>query len=103
LDRHGVVVDTEGRVDVELLGFGLLGGSSFLTEDSDVEFTVVSINVSILVTSVVLLDLFASDVVVRVTSDLFIKGLLVSFKIVHSYPEFSVITFCNCYGSCRVI
>ena len=103
MDRHGVVIDTEGRIDVELLGFGLLGGSPFLTEDSDVEFTVVSINVSILVTSVVLLDLFASDVVIRVTSDLFIKGLLVSFKIVHSYPEFSVITFSNCYGSCRVI
>lgn len=99
MDRHGVVVNTNGSIDVKLFSQGYFSSSLLLGEHSQCEFAVIDVDDSIFHSGVILLDLLESNVVVRVSTKLFIESLLVGLKIVHSYPNLGVVFFCNCYDS----
>ena len=97
LDGHGVIIDTQSLIDVKFFVFNLSFLSSLFSEYSELEVTIIDVNYGIFVAFVILFDLFESDIVFRLTTNLLIKSLSVSFKIVHSHPKLSVILLGNCY------
>ena len=103
LNWHGVVVDTDGLVDVKLFPLDSLYISSLFAKDSEAELAVVDVHQGILLTSGVLLHFFASNVTVFVSSNHLGEGVLVSLKTVHHDPEFPIVFLDHSDRSCGVI
>ena len=103
LDRHCVVIDTDGSVDVKLFSLNDLGVSSLFSEDSEFKFTVVNKHECVFLTSSILLDFFASDVAVLFTSNHLSECIFVGLKTVHHDPKFPIILFDHGDRPCRVI
>ena len=103
LNWHGVVVDADGSVDVELFSLDSFNVSGLFTKDSESELTIVDVHEGILLACSVLLNLFASDIAVLITSDHLSEGVLVGLETVHHNMEFSIVLLDHGDGSGRVI
>ena len=90
LNRHGVVVDAECLVDVELLFMNHLRAPCLLSEDSQSKLTVVDECDGIFFTSGVLLNLLEPDETILRAANLFLECLLIGLKIVHANPVFAI-------------
>lgn len=103
LNWHGVVVDADGSVDVELFSLDCFNISGFFSKDSESELTIVDVHEGILLACSVLLNLFASNVAVLITSNHLGEGVLVGLETVHHNMEFSIVLLDHGNGSGRVI
>jgi hypothetical protein len=103
LDWHSIVINTQSFVDVKFFIFDFSFLPSFFSEYSELKVSIIDVNNGVFVAFVVLFDLFESDVVIRLSTNLFIKSLLISFKIVHSHPKLSVILLSNRDCSGRIV
>ena len=103
LNWHGVVVDADGSVDVELFSLNSFNISGIFAKDSESELTVIDVHEGILLASSVLLNLFASNVAVLVTTDHLGECVLIGLETVHHHMEFPIILLDHGDGSGRVI
>ena len=91
-DRHRVVIEAEGGVDVEIFVLTLLLRPLHFVEDAETELAIVDEDDRVLVARRVLLDLLRPDIALFATADTFFESLLVRLEIVHADPEFAVIS-----------
>ena len=103
LNWHGVVVDADGSVNVELFSLDSFNISGLFTEDSESELTIVDVHEGILLACSVLLHLFASDVAVFISSDHLSEGVLVGLETVHHDMELSIVLLDHGDGSGGII
>ena len=103
LNWHGVIIDSNGSVDVKLFLLDSFNISSLFSKDSESKFTIINEHEGILLAGSILLDFLASDVAVLVSSDHLGKGILISLETVHHNPKFSVVFLDHSDSSSGVI
>lgn len=103
LDRHRMVVNAEGLVDVKLLFFDDRGVPRFFAENPQSELTIIDERYRIFFTGGILLNFFETNIAVIFTANLLFKGLLVILKTIHPDPKFPIVLFRDSYRSCRIV
>lgn len=103
LNWHGVVVDTESLVDVELLFTNHLRTPRLLPKHSEPKFAVIDEGNGIFFTRRVLLNLLEPDETIFLTANLFLESLLIGLKIVHAHPVLAIIFLSHHDGPGRIV
>jgi hypothetical protein len=103
LDRHGIIVDAEGCVDVKLFPLDCFSVSRFFAEHSESELTIIDVDKRVFLTSRILLHLFASDVAVLLATNHLGECVLVGLQGIHHHPELPIIFLDYRDGSGRII